>query len=89
MRILQVAVTGTRAQLTTQNLYASVIIASASAASTFIGDNTVTTSNGQILPTGTAAPLVIAATTPRGIPLNSLYAVGTSGNANFLYEPSA
>ena len=89
MRILQVAVSGTRAQLTTQNVYASVIVASASAASTFLGDNTVTTSNGQILPTGTATPLVIVAATPRGIPLNSLYVVGTSGNANFLYEPSA
>lgn len=89
MRILQVAVTGTRAQLTTQTLYASVIIASASAASSFLGDNTVTTTNGQILPTGTNLPLTIFAATSRGIPLNSLYVVGTSGNANFLYEPSA
>ncbi len=89
MRILQVAVTGTRAQLTTQTLYASVIVASASAASSFLGDNTVTTTNGQVLPTGSNVPLVITATTPRGIPLNSLYVVGTSGNANFLYEPSA
>jgi hypothetical protein len=88
MRIIQVAVSGTRAQLTTQTLYASVIVGSASAASSFIGDNTVTTSNGQILPTGTATPLVILATTPRGIPLNSLYVIGTSGNANFLYEPA-
>lgn len=89
MRILQVAVTGTKAQITTQNLYASVIVVSASAASSYIGDNTVTTTNGQILPTGTNLPLVIYATTPRGIPLNSLWVVGSSGNANFLYEPSA
>jgi hypothetical protein len=89
VRILQVAVTGTKAQITTQNLYASVIVVSASAASSYIGDNTVTTTNGQILPTGTNLPLVIYATTPRGIPLNSLWVVGSSGNANFLYEPSA
>ena len=88
MRILQVAVSGTRAQITSQNLYASTIVASASAASSFIGDNTVTTTNGQILPTGTNLPLVITTTNPRGIPLNSIYVVGTSGNANFLYEPS-
>ena len=89
MKILSVPVTATRAQLTTQNLYASVIVASASAGSSFLGDDTVTTTNGQALPTGTATPLVIYAPTPRGIPLNSLYVVGTSGNANFLYEPSA
>lgn len=89
MRTLQVAVTGTKTQITAQNLYASVIIISASAASSFLGDDTVTTTNGQILPTGTNPPLVISTNPPRGIALNSLYVIGTSGNVNILYEPSA
>ena len=89
MKIIQKAVGATAAQLTTQDLYASVIVCSASAASSYLGDSTVTTANGQILPTGTNLPLVIASATPRGFPLKSLWVVGSSGNANFLYEPSA
>jgi len=88
MKTIQVAVSGTRAQLTTQDLYASCIVASASAASSFIGDSAVTTTNGQVLPTGSSTPLVITSSAPRGIPLKSIWVVGTSGNANFLYEPA-
>jgi hypothetical protein len=86
MRILQATSAATRVQVTTQNLYASVIVVSGTA-STFLGDDTVSTTNGQ--PISATVPLVIVAPTPRGIPLNSLWVVGAAGPVNFLYEPSA
>jgi hypothetical protein len=86
MRLLQITASATRAQATTQNLYASVLIITATAGN-FLGDDTVTTTNG--VPLSATAPLVIYAPTPRGIPLNSLWVVGATGTANILYEPSA
>lgn len=86
MRLIQVATSATRAQVTTQNLYASVLLIVATAGN-YLGDNTVTTANG--IPLSATTPLEISPNTPRGIPLNSLYIVGASGTANILYEPSA
>lgn len=86
MKLLQVTTAATKAQVTTQNLYASVLIISATAGN-FLGDDTVTALTG--VPLSATVPLVITSYAPRGIPLNSLWVIGATGTANILYEPSA
>lgn len=86
MKLLQITTSTAKAQVTTQTLYASVIIISASAGN-FLGDDTVTTATG--VPLSATAGLVITSQAPRGIPLNSLWIIGAAGTANILYEPSA
>jgi len=87
MRTLAVVLAGSGAQqITTQNIYASTIVASASGTD-YIGDNTVSANNGQKLST---TPIVITTSNPRGILLSTIWAIGTgSDKVNFLYEPSA
>lgn len=87
MRILSVTLTGSsNQQVTTQTIYASVIVISSSGTD-YLGDDTVSATNGQKLST---TPIVIPAMTPRGIPLSSLWVIGSSSDKiNLLYEPSA
>lgn len=86
MRILSVVIGASRTQITTQNIYASTLVVRSTGAD-YLGDDTVTSSNGIPL---SATPLVIPCAAPRGILLSSLYVSGAQGDTvNFLYEPSA
>ena len=86
MKTLVVTIGATATQVTTQNLYASVMVVKASGTD-YLGDSTVSSTAGIPLST---TPLVIPNYTPRGIPLNSLYVSGTQNDkVIFLYEPSA
>lgn len=88
MKTLVVTLTGSAQQVTTQNLYASTLIVQANTAAATLGTSGVTAATGITLGIGT--PVVIPNYTPRGIPLNSLYVIGTaSDTVVFLYEPSA
>jgi len=86
MKTLAISLAGTSAQqVTTQNIYASTIVISGSGTD-FVGDDTVSSTNGQKLST---TPFVIPCSAPRGIPLNSLWVIGAaSDKINLLYEPS-
>lgn len=89
MRLLSVTIAaGTRTQITTANIYASVMVVQANTATAYLGDDTVTSTTGIPLLT-TAAPLVIPFDIRRGSLLSQYYVAGTTGDVvNILYETS-
>jgi hypothetical protein len=93
MRLIQLTLgSGTNTQVTTQNIYASIVVFQNNAANNMrIGDNTTTSSKGITLASGSpGGSATLQIFPPRGTLLSSYYVAGTAGQViDILYETSA
>lgn len=85
MRVLQVTIGASPVQLTTQNIYASVMLVTSSGTD-YLGDDTVSSTKGIPL---FGTPTIIPFNTRRGSLLSQYWVTGTSGDkVTVLYETS-
>jgi hypothetical protein len=90
MRLIQVTIGATATAITTNQIYASVLLIQKNTANNCrVGDKTVTSSKGIVVPSGSTtpvAPLKIARSDNR-IPLFEYFLAGTNGDVvDILYE---